>query len=115
MPITQAESTKSLSREVKDRSRAYESLIEEIEAIEWYDQRADVCTNDELKKVLVHNMNEEIEHATMLFEWLRRNVDVLDENMKKYLFTKKSIVEIEEEEGECSCEGQGSLGLGDLK
>lgn len=114
MPSPQAEPTKALSREARERTRAYESLIEEIEAIEWYDQRVDVCTDEELKKLLRHNMNEEMEHATMIFEWLRRNVDTLDENMKKYLFTKKSIVEIEED-GADSNDCSGSLNLGDLK
>lgn len=113
MPAEYVEATKLLSEKVKDDTRALQSLVEEIEAIEWYHQRADVCTNEELKAILLHNRNEEMEHATMLFEWLRRNMENLDEPMKKYLFTKKSVVEIE-------AEGKGTeedptLNLGNLK
>ncbi|MEF9932900.1 MAG: ferritin-like domain-containing protein [Cetobacterium sp.] len=117
MPAEYVEATKILSEKVKDDTRALQSLIEEIEAIEWYHQRADVCTNESLKAILLHNRNEEMEHATMLFEWLRRNMDHLDEPMKTYLFTKKSVVEIEAEQGEAKNEdsNSGSLNLGALK
>jgi len=54
--------------------QAIVSLMEELEAMDWYCQRADDCDDEELKAVLVHNMNDEMEHAAMLIEWLRRNV-----------------------------------------
>lgn len=117
MPAEYVEATKILSEKVKDDTRALQSLVEELEAIEWYHQRADVCTNEELKAILLHNRNEEMEHATMLFEWLRRNMDHIDEPMKTYLFTKKPVTEIEAEQGELKTEesGFGSLKLGNLK
>ena len=117
MPAEYVEAVKLLSDKVKDDTRALQSLVEEIEAIEWYHQRADVCTNEELKAILLHNRNEEMEHATMLFEWLRRNMDHLDEPMKTYLFTKKPVTEIEAEQGDSKEEknSYGSLNLGNLK
>ena len=87
-----------LSGETRNIVRALNSLKEEIEAINWYQQRADVCKDEELKRVLEHNRDEEIEHATMALEWLRRNMDKWDEALKTYLFTKEDIVSIEEKE-----------------
>jgi len=104
-----------LSKEAKSTHRALASMIEELEAVDWYNQRADVAEDDELKKILLHNRNEEIEHASMLLEWLRRKIPEFDEELKTYLFTKKSIVEIEEdeeEEGSSSGSGSGDLGIG---
>jgi len=65
--------------------------MEELEAIDWYNQRVDVCKNDELNKILVHNRDEEVEHAAMLMEWLRRQDPVFDKELKDYLFTDKSL------------------------
>jgi ferritin-like protein len=76
--------------------RAIVSLMEELEAIDWYRQRADACTDAQLRAILEHNMNEEIEHASMALEWIRRNVRKFDEALKTYLFTKGNVVEIEE-------------------
>ena len=87
-----------LSGETRNIVRALNSLKEEIEAINWYQQRADVCKDEELKRVLEHNRDEEIEHATMALEWLRRNMDKWDDALKTYLFTKEDIVSIEEKE-----------------
>lgn len=87
-----------LSAETRDFVRALVSLKEEIEAIDWYQQRLSVTTDQQLKKILKHNRNEEIEHACMALEWLRRNMDGWDPKMKQYLFTEKDIVKIEEHE-----------------
>ncbi len=81
----------SLSRETIDVHRAIISLIEEFEAVDWYRQRADACKDKQLKSVLVHNMNEEMEHAAMVLEWLRRTVPEIDKNLRKYLFKEGPI------------------------
>ena len=75
--------------------RAIVSLMEELEAIDWYRQRADASTDAQLRAIVEHNMNEEIEHASMALEWIRRNVPKFDEALKTYLFTTGNVVEIE--------------------
>ena len=85
------------SGENRDFIRALVSLKEEIEAVDWYQQRINVTTDQQLKKILKHNRDEEIEHACMALEWLRRNMDGWDEKMKQYLFTEKDIVKIEDD------------------
>jgi hypothetical protein len=82
----------------RDIHRALNSLIEEIEAVDWYHQRVVTTSDPELKEILAHNRDEEIEHAAMALEWLRRNMDKWDEELKTYLFTSKNILEVEEEE-----------------
>ena len=79
-----------------DRHRAIQSIMEELEAVDWYDQRADSTDDPDLKSVLGHNRDEEKEHAAMTLEWLRRNDPVLDRHLRTYLFTEGPIVEIEE-------------------
>ena len=74
------------------------SLIEELEAVNWYQQRVDATDDEELKAILAHNRDEEKEHAAMILEWLRRNDDAFAEELKTYLFTEGKITEIEEEE-----------------
>jgi len=86
-----------LSEETRDKVRALVSLKEEIEAIDWYQQRMDAASDQQLKKILKHNRDEEIEHACMALEWLRRNDNVWDEKLKTYLFTEKDIVKLEDE------------------
>lgn len=86
-----------LSDETRDYVRALVSLKEEIEAVDWYQQRLSVTSNQQLKKILKHNRDEEIEHACMALEWLRRNMKGWDEKMRQYLFTEKDIVKIEDE------------------
>jgi ferritin-like protein len=86
-----------LSDETRDKIRALVSLREEIEAIDWYQQRLDVTNDQQLKKILKHNRDEEIEHACMALEWLRRNDKVWDEKMNTYLFTEKDIVKLEDD------------------
>lgn len=90
------ESPDELSEKTIDLHRAFRSLIEELEAIDWYQQRADVTKNDALRKILEHNRDEEKEHAAMLLEWIRRNDSEMAEELKTYLFTDKEITEIEE-------------------
>jgi hypothetical protein len=65
--------------------------MEELEAIDWYNQRVDVCKNDELKGILVHNRDEEVEHAAMIIEWLRRQDPVFEKELKDFLFTDKPL------------------------
>lgn len=86
-----------LTDETRDKIRALVSLREEIEAIDWYQQRMDVTNDRQLKKILKHNRDEEIEHACMALEWLRRNMESWDEKMKTYLFTEKDIVKLEDD------------------
>ncbi len=74
-----------------DLDRAIESLREELEAVNWYQQRIDATQDEELKKILEHNRDEEKEHAAMLIEWLRRNDDVFAKEFKDYIFTDKEI------------------------
>lgn len=82
-----------LSAETRDMHRAITSLMEELEAIDWYNQRIDVCKDEELKGILIHNRDEEKEHAAMVLEWVRRQDPKFDEELKDYLFTEKSLVE----------------------
>ncbi|PXF34498.1 hypothetical protein EU77_07050 [Mesotoga sp. SC_NapDC] len=102
-----------LSEKARDISRALNSLKEEIEAVDWYNQRVDVSDDAELKAVMAHNRDEEIEHACMTLEWLRRNMDGWDEELKTYLFTNAPITEVEEA-GEGSS-GNGGLNIGKMK
>ena len=80
-----------ISDETRDMHRAITSLMEEFEAIDWYNQRVDACKDDELRAILIHNRDEEKEHAAMVLEWIRRRDTVLDKELKDYLFTKKTI------------------------
>jgi ferritin-like protein len=80
-----------LSEEVRDSHRAIVSLIEELEAVDWYHQRAAACKNPELRANLMHNRDEEKEHAAMLLEWIRRNDSTFAKELKDYLFTDKPI------------------------
>ena len=80
-----------LSARTRDMHRAIESLKEELEAVDWYNQRVDVCKDEELKAILAHNRDEEKEHASMLIEWIRRNDPLMSKELKDYLFTKKTI------------------------
>jgi ferritin-like protein len=114
------ESAKALRPETIDRHRAVSSLMEELEAVDWYDQRIDAATDEELKRILAHNRDEEKEHAAMVLEWLRRKDPKLDEHLRTYLFTEKSVLDIEHEAehggGEGDSEsGDGCLGIGSLR
>lgn len=101
-----------------DRHRGIVSLMEELEAMDWYDQRIDATGDEELKEILAHNRAEETEHAAMSLEWLRRNDPELDQHLRDYLFTSGSVVAVEEavEGGGGQVGGSdGSLGIGDLR
>ena len=84
-----------LSPDVLDRHRALVSLMEELEAVDWYDQRAAATEDPELKAILVHNRDEEKEHAAMVLEWLRRNDPQMDEQLRTYLFKDGPITTLE--------------------
>jgi len=85
-----------LGEGTRNLHRALVSLIEELEAIDWYQQRADACSDPALKAVLLHNRNEEVEHGMMTLEWIRRRDPTFDKFMRRYLFTEQDIIEIEE-------------------
>ena len=108
------ESPEVLGSEAIDRHRAIVSIMEELEAIDWYDQRAIASGDDELRAVLEHNRDDEKEHAAMALEWLRRRDPSLDEQLRKYLFTEGSIT-AKEDEPAADDAGSGSLGIGDLR
>ena len=91
------EPAEQLSHKTRDMHRALVSLQEELEAVDWYRQRADACQDDELRAILLHNMNEEIEHAAMVLEWLRRNDDGFNKELGAFLNSSGPIVEVEEE------------------
>lgn len=86
-----------LSAETLAMHQAIASLMEELEAVDWYRQRADDCGDESLKAILLHNMREEMEHAAMVIEWLRRNNADFAKELKDYLFTDGDIASIEEQ------------------
>ena len=85
------EPIEELSAETRDMHRAIVSLMEELEAVNWYNQRADACVDPVLKAILVHNRDEEKEHASMLLEWVRRRDPQFSGQLKGYLFTETPI------------------------
>ncbi|MCF7871859.1 ferritin [Candidatus Woesearchaeota archaeon] len=85
------EKTTKLSEKTQNTHRAIESLREEIEAVDFYNQRADACTDEELKKILIHNADEEKEHFAMLLEWIRRQDSQLEKELKETLFKNGPI------------------------
>ena len=89
-----------MSEEVLNFSRALKSLQEELEAVDWYNQRAQATKDDQLKRILLHNRNEEIEHAMMALEYLRRMDATFNKHMRTYLFTTEDILEVEEKADE---------------
>jgi ferritin-like protein len=89
------ESEARLGPDVIDVHRALVSIQEELEAADWYNQRARATDDDELAAILEHHRDEEKEHACMLLEWLRRHDPALDRHLHTYLFTERSITEIE--------------------
>jgi hypothetical protein len=80
-----------LSKETLSMHHAIVSLMEEMEAVDWYRQRADDCDDDALREILLHNMREEMEHAAMVLEWLRRNNADFEAQLREYLFTEGEI------------------------
>ncbi|WP_243344211.1 encapsulin-associated ferritin-like protein [Anaerococcus sp. AGMB09787] len=109
------EPAREMSSETRDIIRGLKSLIEEIEAVFWYTQRVEVSDDEELKEIMWHNAVEEMEHAMMSLEWVRRHQDGWDEQMRTYLFTDGSIMDAEEnEEDHSSSEDASDLGIGEL-
>jgi ferritin-like protein len=115
------EPEEKLTPETIDRHRAIVSIMEELEAVDWYDQRVKAATDDELRAILAHNRDEEKEHMAMVLEWLRRRDPKLDEHLTTYLFSQGSILETEVAAehggggGSAGGGGDGSLGIGSLK
>jgi len=117
------EPEESLSPQTVDRHRAIASVQEELEAIDWYDQRVDATGDADLAAILAHNRDEEKEHAAMTLEWLRCHDPMLDQHLRTYLFTTEGVTEVEHEsEGKgvaggvgATAEPSGSLGIGSLK
>ncbi|HTI33499.1 MAG TPA: encapsulin-associated ferritin-like protein [Miltoncostaea sp.] len=113
------EAREDLRPETLDRHRGLVSLMEELEAMDWYQQRIDATGDPELRAVLAHNRDEETEHAAMSLEWMRRQDPVLDDHLRTYLFSSGSIVGLEEEAegsgGGGGGGGDGSLGIGSLR
>jgi ferritin-like protein len=111
------ESAEVLKAETVDRHRAIVSLMEELEAVDWYDQRVDAATDEDLRAILAHNRDEEKEHAAMVLEWLRRRDGALDAHLRTYLFTEGSLEAIEAAAGAegGAPAGDGSLGIGSLR
>jgi hypothetical protein len=105
------ESWDALPAEARDIHRAISSLKEEVEAVDWYHQRVVMCGDPELKKILAHNRDEEIEHAVMTLEWLRRKMPKWDENLREYLFKEGDITS---HEAEVTGGAEGGAGGGDL-
>ena len=92
------EDRKDLSDSALDLKRALDSMREELEAVDWYNQRAEACKDENLKKILIHNMEEEKEHASMLFEWCRQNDKGFEEKAKEYLYLDtRDIASVEED------------------
>ena len=90
------EDPKELSAYAKDYHRVIQSTMEELEAVDWYNQRAECATDPEVKAIMEHNRDEEIEHACMGIEWLRKNSPVWDEMLREFLFKEGNIVENEQ-------------------
>jgi uncharacterized protein len=117
-----------LSDETRNLHRAIVSLKEELEAVDWYQQRAEACSDEELRGVLIHNKNEEIEHAMMNLEWIRRHSEVFDANIKTYINASGPILAVEKQQTASESGGKGgaqtsstssssssTLGIGSLK
>ena len=116
MALAYHEPPAELSAEARDIHRALSSTIEELEAVAWYHQRAEVCDDEGLRAILLHNRDEEIEHAAMGLEWLRRRIPKFDEELRTYLFTSGPIHALEEEAtggaGEHEPDATGGAGMG---
>jgi len=117
------EDSATLGPEIIDQHRAIASLMEELEAVDWYNQRAKATANPELRAILEHNRDEEKEHAAMVLEWLRRGDPKLSQHLKTFLFSEGPITEIEAEMEQGGAVGEsgdgmssdGSLGIGSLR
>ncbi len=121
MSTTYHEPFDSLSEDARNIHRALASVIEELEAVDWYHQRAECTQDPELKEIVLHNRDEELEHAAMGLEWLRRRIPSLDEHLRTYLFTSENILAVEESAGDGESGGSNTsapgsdLGIGSGK
>lgn len=111
-----------LTPQTREMHRALVSLQEELEAVDWYQQRADATADEDLRDLLLHNLREEVEHACMTLEWIRRHQPTFDTVLRKYLFTSGSLTALEEAvEGggdpptEASAPERGHLTIGTMK
>ena len=121
------EDAEKLGADVIDHHRAIASLMEELEAVDWYNQRAKATKDPELRAIIEHNRDEEKEHAAMVLEWLRRHDPKINEHLKTYLFTEEAVTSIEveaegggggggdSEDEEEPVSPDGSLGIGSLR
>ena len=107
------ESEDRLTPLTRDLHRALTSLQEELEAIDWYQQRVDAAHDDELREILAHARDEEMEHATMVLEWIRRRSPEFDKVLRERLFAEGSIVGREEvlEQEHASSNGRPTNGI----
>lgn len=85
------EASEKLSSVAMDLHRALQSLTEELQAVDWYNQRAEACSNAQLKAILIHNRDEEKEHASMLLEWIRRHDPAMESHLREVLFKNGPI------------------------
>jgi ferritin-like protein len=106
------ESAELLDDRIVDRHRAIESLVEELEAIDWYDQRVEATRDPDLASVLAHNRDDEKEHAAMALEWIRRRDPALDEQLRIYLFSDGPLVSVEDTAAPTDSGGGVSPGFG---
>ena len=111
------EAAELLDEATIDRHRAFTSLIEELEAIDWYDQRVHATRDPDLAAILAHNRDDEKEHAAMALEWIRRQDPALDQQLRLYLFTSGPITSVEDggEEPVTELPGSQGLDIGSLK
>jgi ferritin-like protein len=119
------EAPSDLSPATRDRHRALASLQEELEAVDWYDQRIDAAEDQELAALLAHNRDEEKEHAAMMLEWLRRRDPALDAMLRRYLFNEEPALQVEAADrseaggaatgGAPAAPGDGDLAIGSLR
>ena len=116
------EDPEKLGPDVVDVHRAIVSLMEELEAVDWYNQRAKATADASLRAILEHNRDEEKEHAAMALEWIRRHDPAFDEKLKTHLFTEGDLLKVEQvaaqgggDAGNGNDEADGSLGIGSLR
>lgn len=108
------EPANELSAKTRDQARALNSFKEEIEAIDWYNQRIELAEDENLKEILIHNRNEEMEHAIMMLEWLRKNMDNWDKMIKDYLYTDGKVHGEEDEDDDEKPGSAAGLNIGKL-
>lgn len=113
------EASNTLDSHTLECSRAIKTVIEELEAVMYYQQRVSVTQDESLKQIMAHNRDEEIEHAAMTLEWLRRNMEGFDHEFRTYLFTEGNLTEVEEntlsQNAQTDLSISGNLGIGSLK